>query len=291
MKTVAVLGLGRMGEGIALRFIECRYKITVWNRSRWKAERLIKKGAIWANNPAEAAARAPIVLSMVADDVASMDVWAGVGGAFNTMQPGAVVVECSTLSLAHVTKLAALAKQKRLVYIDCPVTGLPEAAATGKLTLLVGADTADLEQARPVLECISNIIRLFGPVGTGTCYKLIINLMGAVQIAALAEGIALAGKFGIDKEAVITAIEKSAAASPQVKRHTRKMAELNFSPNPLFTTALRYKDAAYALELAESVGSAVLLGQVATDWFKAAANENPNQDEAAVINAISSFTV
>jgi len=252
---------------------------------------LIAKGAVWADTPAQAAADSQLVLSMLADDTASMQVWAGPDGAFNTMRPGAFVVECSTLSLAHVINLAAMAKERNLVYIDCPVTGLPEAAAAGKLTLLVGADAVDVENAKNVLESISTVTRLFGPVGSGTCYKLIINLMGAVQIAALAEGLALSDKLSIDRETVIEAIENSAAASPQVIRYTRKMAELNFNETPLFTTSLRYKDALYALELARSAGSAALLGQVAASWFKAGTDKDPNQDEAAVVTSVSSFVV
>jgi 3-hydroxyisobutyrate dehydrogenase len=286
MKKIAVLGLGKMGYGIASRLLQCGYTVLVWNRSYSKAEELISRGAIWAETPASAASEASFVISMVADDEASSAVWMGEFGALATLRPEAFVIECSTVSADHVARISAIAKEKGFRYIDCPVTGLPDAAANGKLTLLVGADVDHLEIVKPVLEDLSENIRYFGAVGTGTAYKLIINLMGAVQIAALAEGLALSDRLGLGRETVIEAIESSAAASPQVIRYARKMAELTFSKDPLFTTSLRHKDAIYGLKLAESVQSPVPLGSAATLWFKAASVAGPSLDEATVINMI-----
>ena len=134
------------------------------------------------------------------------------------------------------------------VYVDSPVTGLPDAAAAGKLTLLVGAEPADLEKARPYLVPLSSTIRHFGAVGTGTVYKLINNLMGAIQIAGIAEGLAIAEQAGLDMKLVLEAVETGVAASPQVIRHSRRMAERNFT-GATFTAALRQKDAAYAVRI------------------------------------------
>ena len=120
------------------------------------------------------------------------------------------------------------------------------------MTLLVGAEPADLEKARPFLEPLSTTIRHFGAVGTGTVYKLINNLMGAIQIAGIAEGLAIAEQAGLDMKLVLEAIETGVAASPQVIRHSRRMAERNFA-GATFTAALRHKDAAYAVALAESL--------------------------------------
>ncbi len=283
MKKIAVLGLGKMGYGIASRLLECGYTVLIWNRSYSKAAELIGKGAIWMETPSAAACRTSYVIAMVADDEASATVWTGESGAFSSLQRGSFVIDCSTLSANHVAHNSTIAKEKGFFYIDCPVTGLPDAAAKGKLTLLVGADPEHLRLVSPVLEDLSDNIRYFGAVGMGTAYKLIVNLMGAVQIAALAESLALANRLGMDKETVIEAIENSAAASPQVVRYARKMAELNFSKDPLFTTSLQHKDASYGIKLAESVGSPVPLGTAATLWFKTASDAGPSLDEATVI--------
>ncbi|MES1220830.1 MAG: NAD(P)-dependent oxidoreductase, partial [Bacteroidota bacterium] len=219
-----------------------------------------------------------------ADDIATEEVWLGENGAMHAMKTGAFVIECSTLSLNHVNELAATAKQKRLTYIDCPVTAIPDAAEQGQLTLLVGASQKDYERCSELLQSFSKSIRHFGDIGTGTGYKLMINLMGAVQIAALAEGIAMAEKLGLDMETVVASIETGAAASPQVIRYARRMAERNFLKDPAFTIQLRHKDAMYAIKLAEENGAPVKLGAVARDWFAVAKKDYNDADEANVIN-------
>jgi 3-hydroxyisobutyrate dehydrogenase len=284
MQTIAVLGLGKMGHAIAFRFIQCGFRVLIWNRTSSKAADLLDIGAIWLETPAEAGLHTKIIFSMVADDEASEMIWTGLEGAMKNMSENSFVIECSTLSLNHVKNLAKESALRKLIYIDCPVTGLPDAARAGKLTLLVGAEIKYLEQIKPVLDQISCMQRHFGPVGAGTSYKLMINLMGAVQIAALAEGITLAERLGLDREAMIAAIENSAAASPQVIRYARTMAEKKFSEQPVFSAGLRYKDARYAIELANSIGSRSMLGKTALSWFESASKKNSRIDEAAVIN-------
>src|SRR3974390_845029 len=151
MAKVAFIGLGRMGHGMAGRYLDAGFEVAVWNRSKAKAEDLIARGARWASSPADAADGADAIVTMVADDEASRTVWLGKDGAASTAKPGALAIECSTVSYKHALDLARELRGRGLVYIDCPVTGLPDAAASGKLTLLVGADPLDLEQARPLL--------------------------------------------------------------------------------------------------------------------------------------------
>ena len=224
---------------------------------------------------------------MVADDEASRSVWLGKDGAATTMKPGALAIECSTVSHQHALDMARELRGRGLVYIDCPVTGLPEAAASGKLTLLVGADAADLDRAKPYLAPIGNVVRHFGAVGTGTVYKLINNLMGAVQIASLAEGIAMAEQAGLDMNLVAEAMATGAVASPQVIRHSRRMVARDFS-GASFTSALRHKDAAYAVKLAETLlADAPLLGRAAVEAYARAKAEMPDEDEGRMIEIVS----
>src|SRR5947199_9199479 len=180
MTKVGFIGLGRMGHGMAGRYLEAGFDVAVWNRSKAKAEDLIARGARFAKSPADAADCADAVVTMVADDEASRSVWLGQDGAATNMKAGSLAIECSTVSHRHALDMARELRGRGLAYIDCPVTGLPEAAAAGKLTLLVGADAADLEKARPYLAPLCTAIRHFGAVGTGTVFKLINNLMGAV---------------------------------------------------------------------------------------------------------------
>ncbi len=253
MMRVAFIGLGRMGHGMAGRYLDAGFNVAVWNRSKVKAEDLIARGAKWATSPEDAAIDADAVVTMVADDEASRAVWLTKDGAAATMKAGTLAIECSTVSYKHALDLARELRGRGLVYIDSPVTGLPDAAASGKLTLLVGAEPADLERARPYLAPFSTTIRHFGAVGTGTVYKLINNLMGAIQIAGIAEGLAIAEQAGLDMKLVLEAVETGVAASPQVIRHSKRMAARNFS-GATFTAALRYKAALQGCRLRRGAG-------------------------------------
>ena len=287
MARVAFIGLGRMGQGMAGRYLDAGFTVTVWNRSKAKAQDLIARGARWATSPEDAAIDADAVVTMVADDAASREVWLTRDGAAATMKAGTLAIECSTVSYQHALDMARELRGRGLIYIDSPVTGLPDAAAAGKLTLLVGAEPADLEKARPFLEPLSTTIRHFGAVGTGTVYKLINNLMGAIQIAGIAEGLAIAEQAGLDMKLVLEAIETGVAASPQVIRHSRRMAERNFA-GATFTAALRHKDAAYAVALAESLLSNVpIMGLAAVEAYDRARTHAPDDDEARMIEIVS----
>lgn len=266
MTRVAMIGLGRMGSGMAGRLLAAGNELVVANRTPERAAALVAAGAISASTPAEAANGAEAVIVMVSDDEASRAVWQGPDGVLaGQLLPGALAIECSTLSADRVRELAAVAGEAGLRYVDAPVTGLPDAAAAGRLTLLVGADLADLEAARPFLDPLAYQILHFGPVGAGTAYKLIVNLIGAVQIAGVAEGLALAERAGLDLDQVVAALALGQAASPQVVRNSRRMAASDHGENVVFSGRLRRKDAAYAMALAAQVGVGAPFGQVALD--------------------------
>ena len=287
MPRVAFIGLGRMGRGMAGRYLDAGFTVALWNRSKAKADDLIARGAHWAASPEDAAIDADAVVSMVADDEASRRVWLGKDGAAAAMKAGTLAIECSTVSYAHALDLSRELRERGLVYLDCPVTGLPDAAASGKLTLLVGAESDDLERARPFLAPIGSTIRHFGGVGSGTVYKLINNLMGAIQIAGIAEGLAIAEQAGLDMKLVLEAIETGVAASPQVLRHSKRMAARDFT-GATFTAALRHKDAAYAVALAEQLfADAPVMGRAAVAAYARAKAAAPDEDEGKMIEIVS----
>lgn len=286
MTRVAFIGLGRMGHGMAGRYLDAGFTVAVWNRSKAKAEDLIARGAVWATSPEDAAIDADAVVTMVADDEASRAVWLTKDGAAATMKAGTLAIECSTVSYQHTLDMARELNSRGLIYIDCPVTGLPEAAAAGKLTLLVGADPADLERAQPFLAPIGSTIRHFGAVGTGTVFKLINNLIGAVQIASLAEGVAIAEQAGLNMQLVAEALASGAIASPQIIRHSKRMIDRNFS-GASFTAALRHKDADYAVRLAETLLPGVPVSRAALAAYEKAKAHAPDGDEGQMIEIVS----
>jgi 3-hydroxyisobutyrate dehydrogenase-like beta-hydroxyacid dehydrogenase len=274
---------------MAGRYLDSGFTLAVWNRSRAKADDLIVRGARWAATPADAARDADAIVTMVADDAASRAVWTGKDGITETARKGALAIECSTVSHRHAIALAQELAARGLHYIDCPVTGLPDAAAAGKLTLLVGAEANDLEAARPFLAPLGATIRHFGPVGAGTVFKLINNLMGAVQIASLAEGLRIAEQAGLDMTLVQQSLASGAVASPQVVRHSARMVARDFA-GASFTAALRHKDASYALALAENLGLDLSIARAALDIYARAATAMPDDDEGRLIEMIKSGT-
>ena len=269
MPDVAFIGLGRMGAGMAMRLLATGHAVTVYNRTPAKADSLVQAGARLARTPQEAADGAEAIVSMTADDEASRAVWFGANGVLAAnLAPRAFAVECSTLSHDWVLELSAAAAKQGLRYLDAPVTGPPEAAAVGALTLLVGASAEDLQAGRPLLAALSERIIHFGPVGTGTAYKLIINLLGAVQIASAAESMAIAERAGLDLAVVADAIASGQAASPQVIRNTRRIVDGNHERDVMFTPALRLKDVRYALKLARKLGIGSPFGELAGGAFR-----------------------
>jgi 3-hydroxyisobutyrate dehydrogenase len=262
--SVAFIGLGNMGFGMAQRLLAAGHDLRVYNRTRSKAAALEQRGARVCDTPREACSGARAVITMTADDASSRSVWLGPSGVLAAeLAPQALAIECSTLSYAWVLELAAKTLTRGLRYLDAPVTGLPEQAAAGTLTILVGAATADLEAATPLLGAISQRTLRFGGIGAGTSYKLLVNMIGAVQIASLAEGIAIAERAGLDLTVVAEAIATGQAASPQVVRNVRRMVDNDHDRNVVFTPVLRLKDVDYALQFSRSLGLASPFGQLA----------------------------
>lgn len=284
MATIAFIGLGKMGSGIAGRLLTAGYRLSVYNRTPAKAAPLVHAGAHLCASPAEACRNAVAAISMVSDDAASRDVWLGPDGILTGLAPGSLAIECSTVSHDWVGELAAEAAQRELHYLDAPVTGIPETAAAGELTLLVGAQAADLEAARDILGAFSQRVIHFGPAGAGTAYKLIINLLGAIQIASAAETMAFAERAGLNLQVVADAIAAGQAASPQVIRNTRRMVLEDHDRNITFTPRLRLKDVNYALQLAGKLGLGTPFGGLAARAFsELCATGRADENESNVI--------
>jgi len=286
MSKVAFIGLGAMGSGMAERLVDAGFEVTVYNRTREKTAGLVKAGAKVAATPKDAVKGAEAIFSMVSDNWASHEVWLGNDGVLEgDFADRALVIECSTLSHNWVLELADKVSARGLKYIDAPVTGLPEAAAAGELVLFVGSQMDDLDEARRFLIPLCKEIMHFGNVGTGTAYKLIVNLMGAVQIAAAAEGLAMAEKAGLDLGLVVNAICCGQAASPQVTRNVKRMAVSQHDSNLIFSGSMRLKDALYGVQLAQNLGASADFGNVAAGSFQELADSGlGNLNECKVID-------
>jgi 3-hydroxyisobutyrate dehydrogenase len=256
MQNITVFGLGIMGGGIARNLIKAGYAVMVHNRTQSKAQPLLDAGAAWAETPREAAANADVVISVVGDDTASRAMWLGERGALAAMKAGAIGIEVSTLSMEWTRVLHSAAATRGVKFVDAPVTGSKVAAASGTLTFLVGGDDETFAQVEPVLKACSATIIHFGPAGAGAAFKLINNMMAAVHIAALGEGLAMADKAGLNQEAVRQALGIGAISSPVVKMKLDNAARRDHSDTH-FALRWMHKDVTYAMRLADELGVAL----------------------------------
>lgn len=274
-----------MGAGMAGRVLAAGFPLTVYNRHRAKAEPFANSGAKVAATPREAAAQADIVIGMVADDAVSRAIWLGADGALAGAQGGTVLIESSTLSVAWVRELAALASERGCDFLDAPVTGSKPHAEKGELLFLVGGKAAALETARPVLTVMSRGIVHLGPVGSGALMKLINNFMAGVQAASLAEADALIRAGGLDRQEAMNVLANGAPGSPLVKTLAARAMAGDFAPN--FFLKLMAKDLGYAYNEGEKNHIDLRTASAALDVFKnAIAAGRGDEDFSAVIGSV-----
>jgi len=252
---VALIGLGLMGSGMARRLLGAGFPLAVWNRNPERAKALAAEGAHVAATPRDAAARADVVLSMVADDAASRAVWLGDHGALAGATRGAVLVECSTLTVGWIGQLFREVAARGCELLDAPVTGSKPHAASGELVFLVGGSAAALETARPALAAMSRAILHVGASGRGALLKLVNNFMCGVQAASLAEALALIERSGLDRAKSLELLTTGAPGSPLVKTLSARMTARDYTPN--FLLRLMAKDLTYALAEGRKYGLAL----------------------------------
>lgn len=289
MASVAFLGLGVMGRGMAARLVEQHVPLTIWNRHRERGEALVASAngasARLAATPREAASQADVVISMVADDGASKAVWLGADGVLAGVRPDTVLIESSTLSPAWVEELAKHASGEGCPLLDAPVTGSRTQAATGQLLFLVGGPAEALARAQPVLTLMSRGILHVGPTGSGARLKLVNNFVCGVQAAALGEAIAFIERAGLDRDVSTGVLVDGAPGSPLVKTVGSRMTQADYGVH--FGLDLMRKDLSYALAEAERFGLSLLTAAAARNRFaEASAAGFGNSDFSAVVDPI-----
>lgn len=286
-ENVALLGLGTMGSGMAANLLKAGFSLSVYNRTPAKAQALIGAGAHFAATPAKAARGASVIISMLADDAASREVWLGAEGALDAAQKGVVLVESSTVSPAWIAELSSLAEQRGLDLLDAPVTGSRMQAEAGQLTFLVGGKDPALEVVTPVLRTMSKEITHLGPVGSGAKMKLINNFLCGVQVASLAEGLVWIERSGLDRDKALSILKGGAPGSPLLAALSARMVSRNYTVN--FLLKLMTKDLLYAQNEAALCNIDLKTAEVARSLFEGAIAEGfENEDMASVIEPLRS---
>lgn len=266
MAKIGFLGAGTMGRAMVRNLLGGGHEVCVYNRTLAKARTLEADGATLAATPREAAAGADAIFSMVTDDAASRACWDDALAA--DLEPGALAIESSSVSRDRVLELAALAAARGLRFLDCPVAGRPDVAEAGALAVFAGGAPDDVEAARPILAPISKSVTHFGPVGSGIAFKLIYNVMGTVQVAALGEAMFACEAAGIDLGAAAETFSTANTASPHVIRHSRYMAHGEHEDPVQFSAFGRIKDLSYGIELIEKIGAQSVIGRATRSVFE-----------------------
>ena len=283
--SVALLGLGTMGSGMAHNLLKAGFALTVYNRTAAKAEALAAAGARVAASPAEAAEGAQIIVSMLADDPASRAAWLGPQGAVSAAQPGTILIECSTVSPDWIFELGAAAVAGGLQLLDAPVTGSRMQAAGGQLSFLVGGSGDLLEKAQPVFAAMGKETIHLGPLGSGARLKLVNNFLCGVQVAALAEGLAWIERSGLDVEKSLNFLKSAAPGSPLLTGISARMTAHDYTVN--FLLKLMSKDLQYAHDAAAEAGVDLTTAANARALFEqAVAKGHAEQDMSAVIEPL-----
>jgi 3-hydroxyisobutyrate dehydrogenase len=268
MSKIAYIGVGNMGRAMILRLLGAGHSVSAYNRTREKAKAVEDAGARLASTAAEAVEGADVVFSSVTNDDASREVWTGPQGILNgKLRPNTLVAECSTLSHDWVMELSKHVRSKGLRYVDCPVAGRPDAAEKGELRVYIGGSKEDLEELRPYIQPFSSKIFYFGPVGAGTAFKLIYNLLGVVQVASTAEAMVQCEAAGIDLHAAAEAFAIGYTGSKHVAHHSATMAEGQRGQTVAFSGKGRLKDSLYGVQLAKKLGRQALIGEAAALVF------------------------
>ena len=250
---VGFAGLGRMGIPMASRLAEAGLLTGVYNRTRTSADAFAgATGVASFTSPAEVAEASNIIVVMVADEASSHSLFVGEGGFLEGLQPGSVVIEMATVGADHIEEIASLLRPLGCNLIDAPVSGSVAMARDGSLSILVGGDPDVLARARPALAAMGSNVFHLGALGAGSAMKLAVNTVVYALNQGISEGLVLAERAGIERDAAYEVFANSAIAAPFV-HYRRAQFEHPGDIEPALSLRLAAKDLRLILRLAASV--------------------------------------
>jgi 3-hydroxyisobutyrate dehydrogenase-like beta-hydroxyacid dehydrogenase len=269
MVRISFIGLGAMGAGIVLRLMAAGHTLTGWNRTREKAESLIKEGMKWADSPREAARESEVVFSMVTDSVALRNVALGSEGIIAGLSKDGVYLDMSTIAPDESRAIAKEFEAKGLTMLDAPISGSIVTLNSGKASIMVGGKREAFERVKPVLLEIGPKVIYIGSQGMATQMKLAVNLVLMVEVIAFGEAVALAEKGGVAREVAVEAMLNSVAGSPVLGYRGPFILEGKMPEVPLADVNLQQKDMLLVLEQARKLGSPAPLAAAANEMMNA----------------------
>ena len=285
IKKIAYLGLGTMGSGMASNLLKAGYQLTVWNRSAEKCKPFARKGARVADSPADAARDVDLVIYILSNDEAVEDVVLGANGILRGIQEGQIAIDMSTvLPETSLRELEAYAK-RGVDFLDAPVFGSKQESAEAKLWIMAAGNKAIFEKVKPVLTKLGQTVHYFGKNGNATAMKLVGNLIVALELEALSEGLVLARKAGLDLSTVMEVVKVADFRSPLLASNGQNILKRDFSTS--FALKLMLKDAGLIEKFAGSLRSPIPgLRVVEKNLKSAVALGFEKENASAVIKAL-----
>jgi 3-hydroxyisobutyrate dehydrogenase-like beta-hydroxyacid dehydrogenase len=281
MANLGFVGLGVMGSELVNRLLSKGHSVLGYNRTRSKAEWLVKKGMKWADSPRAVAAGSDVIFSMVTNSAALASITDGPEGILGGLTPGKVFADISTVSPAFSREVAAKVRAKGCDMVDCPVSGSVITLQEGKLSVMVGGRPETFEKIKPLLLDIGPKVTYVGDNGLALVMKIGTNLSLAVQMLAFCEGVLLAEKSGIKREVAVDVLVNSAVASPMIKY--RGPFVLQLPPEAWFDVNMMQKDMLLALELGRQVDVPMPTTAISNEFLTAARAMGLVEQDFAVV--------
>lgn len=264
---IGFIGLGIMGRPMLKNLIDAGYPAVAYTRTAAKLDEAERWGAQRASSPADAARQADVVITMLPDSPDAEAVYLGPGGVAESARTGLTCVDMSTIAPAAARRIGEELARRGAAFMDAPVSGGEPGAVAGALSIMAGGDAATFERLRPIFDALGTNVVHVGDVGMGQTVKLCNQVICALNILAVAEGLALAERSGADLEKTLQVVGKGSAASWMLEHLGPKMAAGDFAPG--FMVRLQQKDLRLVLEQAEAVGQPLLGTAVAQQLFRA----------------------
>lgn len=286
MASVGFIGLGLMGKPMTRRLLGAGHKVAVANRSRPAVDELAGEGAVPCGNPAEVAKQAEVVFTCLPDAPHVEEVVLGPNGLAGAMRPGSVLVDCTSNQPASAAKVAKALAERGVEMLDAPVSGAPEGAAAGTLSIMVGGPRKAFERCKPLLDALGRKVVLVGEAnGSGCIAKLANQVLVAVTFLGVGEALVLGAKAGLDPAALVEVLGAGLARCGALEVKAPKVLSGDFRPGGRVT--MHVKDLRYALDQARERQVALPGAALVSQLFNAlVANGEGDLDHIAVVKQI-----
>ena len=279
--SIGFIGMGHMGSHMVQRLLDAGYQVTVYDRTKEKAQELEHRGALVAQTPKELAANCQVLMACVTNDEAQQEVMFGPDGALAGVHAGSVIIDLSTVSPDASRRLFQAAKEQGVSMIDAAVSGSVPQVDQGSLVIFVGGEHQAYQQCKPILDVLGHNSFFMGASGMGTTMKLVVNTLLGLGMQALAEAIALGEKAGVEKGLLLDVLGQTAVLTPGQKSKLDNVKREQYPTN--FALSLMHKDFSLVLSQAYDVSVSMPATAAAQQMYAAAMAKGMDADFSIMI--------